>query len=114
MTVNQQLEITITVRNTRSSPWASDEDYKLALLDDPCGLWDLSLPRVNIPAGVVVPASETFTFTIPLRAPSNPGACTIKVQMIQEFVELFGPTLEVPITIIPVPTAAARNWERYP
>ena len=84
---NQEAEVSITFRNTGKFIWNSSEDYKLAILDDQCGL--IGLSRVNVPPDVIVPPDGTFTFRFMLKAPSKARQCAIKFQMIQERVVFF-------------------------
>lgn len=103
----------LTVMNTGDVPWSSNGNYKLALSDDPCGLWTGVFPRLNIPLGVVVPPGESHTFQLVFRAAQPAESCPVRFQMIQEFVGIFGPPIDI-VFEITEPQATARGWRVYP
>jgi hypothetical protein len=102
VTVGQQIDIVVTMRNAGSTLWPAHERYNLgAVGDDPT--WGLS--RVSVP--VVTGPGSLATFVFRARAPTTPGGYPFRWQMVQDGVEWFGQTCSRDITV----TAPAANTQ---
>ena len=111
MTPGQSVPAALELRNLGISPWSGDVAFKLAVIDGAEHLLEAGASRVNIPEGTVVRRGETYTFHLPLRASDlapHPGPVTLKLQMVQEWKEFFGPVIERTIQI--TEGSAAANW----
>lgn len=106
----ETLEAEIILVNTGQTTWSYDGLFKLALLDDPCDLWDLNFPRINIQPNVFVLPAGNARFPIRLKIPAEFGGCTLRFQMIQEFVEFFGEVVEIELK---VQANEAGHWRSY-
>lgn len=104
--------IQIEVRNTGGPTWTPEAEYRLALIEDSCGLWVSPFPRADLPPGTAVAKGESHTFGAFLAAYGPPATCTLRFRMVEEHVEFFGETLTVTIDVVDPPNAAA-DWAAY-
>lgn len=108
----QSVSASVSVRNTGQTTWYEPE-FKLALLNEDSPLWVYDFPRLHLDNGDPVTPGETFTFTLPLKAPSQPGLYTMELQMIEEHVEFFGDKLSVVVEVIANSQAQQASWSPY-
>ncbi len=100
--------IPLTLRNTGSAAWSSDLGFKLGVVSDASGIVQTSYARIGLPAGTTVQPGQTYTFSIPLMAPS-PGSYAVQVQMVQENVAWFGPQVQTAVNV-GTAKAAVAEW----
>jgi hypothetical protein len=101
MVTHQSQTVSVTMRNTGTSPWTTAGGYRLGSQNPPDNLvWGVN--RNELPADV--PPGATVTFQFSIRAPAQPGGYRFQWRMVQEFVEWFGDsTADVPIGVSPPP-----------
>ncbi len=93
----EERQVTVVMENTGSIPWSGAEGYRLGAVDD-------SDPfngegRVAIPDEVVVPPGETWSFSVVLVAPLEPGSYISDWRMLQEHVQWFGESVSQEIAV---------------
>jgi hypothetical protein len=119
---------TITMQNTGATIWyrSGSDGFKLGYVGD----WDHPLlppmlpdPRVPLPEEVTVAPGESFTFTVPLRAPvvESETSLTASFRMVEEAFVWFGDTASQAIAITlpcvsggglcPAPLPPSDNWQ---
>lgn len=103
----QRAAVSVTVRNTGSTAWTSDEGFKLGAVGDDDSLYRADV-RVFLPEGARVAKNESVRFEFEVEAPSAPGRYETDWQMVQEHVRWFGGvvkrTVEVKSGAGPTPT----------
>ncbi len=88
--VNQNFEVSLTMKNTGSTPWVLTQGFRLGSKDPENNtLWGQNRILMN-PNDSPVEPGEEVTFSTTLTAPASPGTYSSKWQMLQENVEWFG------------------------
>ncbi len=102
---------TLELRNPGPGFWSEWISTKLAILNGGDLLFEPDRYRIEVPTTIVVPPGETFVFELPLRIPAfggPTGPVTLRMQMVQEWEEFFGPVIEKVIYVSE--RNAAGNW----
>lgn len=113
MQAGQNLTSGLRILNMGNTTWSAADGFTLAVISDPQGI--LGVSELKIADGVSVAPWEIYIFSAVLQAPSTPGPCAIKLQMVQNPGQWFGPELDFSIDVVaatPTPNAA-RDWELY-
>jgi len=79
----------IVMRNSGTTTWTADEDYKLGAVGETDPLYPNG-NRILLPVGVAVPPNTDYEFEFAILAPEEPGFYFSDWQMIQEGVDWFG------------------------
>lgn len=88
MTAGQSANVSVTMRNSGTTPWTSSA-YKLGSQNPQDNVtWGTS--RVLLPAGTTVPPGSNYTFNFTITAPSTAGSYNFQWRMLQEGVAWFG------------------------
>ncbi len=105
--------VTVTVRNTGTTVWTRSDLYRLGATEANDMVWSdfadggyCSGPGdcrayLAVGEGIAPGAAKTFSFRI--TAPSTPGSYTFACRMVQDTVEWFGSSLEIPVVVEEVP-----------
>jgi RHS repeat-associated protein len=107
VTPGQSFNVSVTMSNSGSKIWGSSGSQAHWLgTQNPENNMIWGVNRIPLPSSTIVPGgSSLFSFT--LTAPATAGSYSIQLRMLQEFVEWFGPTVTIPITVVagdPTPT----------
>lgn len=102
----------ITFKNTSPLSWSNAQGYALAVTNDPSGLFGGTTRVYFNGSDVVVLPNASTSFLPYLTVPAAPGSYTASVRMVQEFVEFFGPTVELTVNVIEKPNATI-DWGTY-
>ena len=107
----EEAEIEIRVRNVGLSVWSSEEQYGLAVVDDPGAIWEPMPLQFTLPPGTNVAPNELYTFTATLRTPRDFGLYNLQVQMARDSADPFGQTGSLTIQVNPrISTDATQAW----
>ena len=99
MQPGQEATVNITMKNTGTTSWTRDAEYKLGSQNpEDNTFWGMN--RVELEPGENVAPDQTKTFTFTITAPSTPSVYNFQWRMVRENVEWFGDlTPNVPITV---------------
>ena len=98
----------INIRNTGNTAWVPGGNHSLAIINDSCSI--LNVTRV-VPNTTVYP-NQAYQFMMQFVAPLTEGPCDVSFRMVEEFIEFFGPTLNLTINVV-VPPNTSRDWELF-
>ncbi len=109
MAPNQQLIVTITMRNTGNTTWTLADGYELSVITDSCSMF----PGATIPLAPTdaIPPFTNFEFLVTITAPGAPAGCNLQFQMQQNAV-LFGGIGNRSVNV-QMPPNAGRDWSLY-
>jgi hypothetical protein len=88
MTAGQQVQVSVTMKNTGTNTWTAAQGDKLGA--QPWNNWSWGLTRVNLGGSESVATSQQRTFTFTVTAPSTPGTYNFQWRMLRENVAWFG------------------------
>jgi RHS repeat-associated protein len=97
MVANEVYNVSVTMRNTGSETWTEAGNYRLGSLS-PRDNYTWGIQRVSMGSSVVE-NWQLKTFNFQVTAPSTPGTYTFHWGMVQEWVEWFGTTSPVTVTV---------------
>ncbi len=98
MTTSQTSLIQVEIKNTGSATWDSNNvAYSMAVVGDNCGLFPG--PTIAMPSNTQVATNGIVTFSANITAPNVPSSCSVGLQMQQQNVGTFGPTLWWPVNV---------------
>ncbi len=109
MAPNQQLIVTITMRNTGNTTWTQADGYELFEIADACSMLPGSAITL-VPSDAILP-STNFDFLATITAPASPMVCNVQFQMRQNGVP-FGVIGNRNVTAQNPPNAG-RDWTQY-
>jgi parallel beta-helix repeat protein len=89
LSAGQSGTATVTFTNTGQTTWTDGGQYKLRS-ENPTDNVTWGFNRVYLPPGTTVAPGQSYTFTVPLVAPSTPGPRSFQVRMVQDPIEAFG------------------------
>ncbi len=105
MTVGQRYDVSVTMKNTGTTPWTAAQGYQLGAQNPQdnrnWGFHRIELPVIREGVRVEVSSGNEVTFTFTVTAPSMPGTYNFQWKMVQERVEWFGdltPNVVVSVT----------------
>jgi hypothetical protein len=109
LVAGQTVQATVTMRNTGTSTW--DRAFKLGANGDDDPLRAGMDVREWLPQGTTVApgADHTFTFTVTLLAPQQPGQYLTDWRMVHEGVQWFGPVVSKTVMVDPRPAVVRRS-----
>jgi hypothetical protein len=102
----QDLDVTLTVKNTGTTTWTAAAGYTLAAEDDADPFTGARQPLAS---GDAIAPGQQKTFRLALQAPLVPGVYTIRWRMLREGGNRFGTTFVKQITVNPAPPPAERS-----
>jgi hypothetical protein len=113
MTPGQALWVGITMRNDGTTAWIGGiSDHALAVTDDQdCLMFDM-VPRLYPNFQEQILPGEQKIFIGYLTAPSQPGSCTVRLRMVEEWVEFFGDEVAATVQVADPPNVA-KAWTLY-
>ena len=94
----------VTMKNEGSSTWFANQIYRLGTLSTENNtVWGLN--RVTVDKDVL--PGQSYTFTIPVKAPAVDGAYHFQWRMVQELIQWFGNPTDDLVVIVGNPTGPA-------
>ena len=96
---------TVTYRNTGDTTWtqAAPTPHRLGSSNPRDNyVWTAGFNRFELPAGDVPPGGEA-AFTLTLTAPASPGTYSCGWEMVQDFVQWFGPASGQSVAVVGSP-----------
>jgi len=89
MVAGQTYPVSVTMRNTGSTPWTAATAFRLGA-QNPTSNQNFSMGRVFLDEGVSVGSGEEYTFAWMATAPTSPGSYNFEWRMVQDGVAWFG------------------------
>ena len=106
MNAGQQVNVSVTMRNTGTTTWSAGNLYRLGAINSYDNFtWGFN--RVAFAASDAVGPGQQKTFSFAVTAPSTPGTYNFQWRMVQEGVTWFG--TESPNVVVTVTASTIRN-----
>jgi len=87
-----------TIQNRGDTTWNADSGYRLRVVEDACGFFG-GVRNLDLPRDASVEPGRRFTFTRSLHAPDEESRCIVRLQMVEELDNFFGPEIERKISV---------------
>src|SRR5665647_829109 len=105
MNTGQNYLVSVTMKNTGSTPWNEGSMIYLGGVGDSTGIAaQFGITRIGIPTTTTVPSGDQYTFVFNVTAPATPGYYTLKYRMVQEGYEWFGSRLTKTVQVVRQPS----------
>ncbi len=98
MLPGQTLLVDIAFKNTSLLSWSLAQNYALAVVGDPNGIFDTNRLPIPDPHTIVAPNTR-ITFNAAITAPNNPGVYDFTLQMVEEGVGFFGEIKQLSLNV---------------
>lgn len=94
----EDFQASVSMENTGTATWTRASQHKLGAVGDEDPLYHLDV-RVQLPEGAEVSPGGSWTFEIPMTAPSEPGTYTTDWRMVHEYVTWFGESVTTDVVV---------------